>query len=117
MKLPLKLEYACRVLAQLGKAHPTGKLLHIDQLAQTEAIPKNYLVQILSELRSGGLNPQLVNSASRTRQRLKAAGNRTMAKSDRSKFATGSGTDGTKCTGVWSCSRSAKATSVEKALI
>ena len=55
MKLPLKVEYACRVLAQLGKAHPAGKLMHIDELAQTEAIPKNYLVQILSELRSGGL--------------------------------------------------------------
>ena len=55
MKLPLKLEYACRVLAQLGKAHPAGKLMHIDELAQAEAIPKNYLVQILSELRSGGL--------------------------------------------------------------
>ena len=55
MKLPLKLEYACRVLAQLGKTYPMGKLMHIDQLALAEAIPKNYLVQILSELRSGGL--------------------------------------------------------------
>ena len=55
MKLPVKVDYACRVLEQLGKTHPTGKLMHIDELAKAEAVPQNYLVQILSELRSGGL--------------------------------------------------------------
>lgn len=55
MKISLKLEYACRVLAQLAREHQNGKLSHIDELAEAEAIPKNYLVQILSELRNGGL--------------------------------------------------------------
>ncbi len=30
-------------------------LAHIEQLAEIEAVPANYLVQILSELRNGGL--------------------------------------------------------------
>ncbi len=55
MKLSLKIEYACRVLAQLSRAHGTERLAHIDELAQAEAVPANYLVQILNELRNGGL--------------------------------------------------------------
>src|SRR5690606_32402907 len=33
----------------------SGELAHIEKLAKTEAVPANYLVQILSELRTGGL--------------------------------------------------------------
>lgn len=55
MKLSLKVEYACRVLAQLAHCYQEGQLTHIEDLAKAEEIPKNYLVQILSELRSGGL--------------------------------------------------------------
>ncbi len=55
MKLSLKVEYACRVLAQLGRYHGTGTLAHIEELAAAEAVPANYLVQILNELRNGGL--------------------------------------------------------------
>ena len=55
MKLSHKLEYACRVLAQLGRSQGQGKLAHIDVLAAAEAIPANYLVQILNELRNAGL--------------------------------------------------------------
>lgn len=55
MKLSLKVEYACRVLAQLGKNYPQQELPHIEELAQAEAIPANYLVQILNELRNSGL--------------------------------------------------------------
>lgn len=55
MKLSLKVEYACRVLAQLGCTHGSEKLAHIDELAETEAVPANYLVQILNDLRNGGL--------------------------------------------------------------
>lgn len=50
-----KLEYACRVLAQLGLSYGQEKLAHIETLAQAEAIPANYLVQILNELRNAGL--------------------------------------------------------------
>ncbi len=55
MKLSHKLEYACRVLAQLGLTYGQGKLAHIETLASAEAIPANYLVQILNELRGAGL--------------------------------------------------------------
>ncbi len=55
MKLSHKLEYACRVLAQLGRTHGADKLAHIETLATAEAIPANYLVQILNELRNAGL--------------------------------------------------------------
>jgi len=55
VKLSLKVEYACRVLAQLARTYGSKPFSHIDELAQQEEIPANYLVQILNELRSGGL--------------------------------------------------------------
>ena len=55
MKLSLKVEYACRVLAQLSRTYGNEKFSHIDELAHLEEIPANYLVQILNELRNGGL--------------------------------------------------------------
>jgi len=55
VKLSVKVEYACRVLAQLARMYGSGELAHIEKLAKTEAVPANYLVQILSELRTGGL--------------------------------------------------------------
>jgi Rrf2 family cysteine metabolism transcriptional repressor len=55
VKLSHKLEYACRVLAQLARTYGQDKLAHIDQLAEAEKIPANYLVQILNELRGAGL--------------------------------------------------------------
>jgi len=55
VKLSLKVEYALRVLAQLGRRYGAPRLAHIDDLADAEAIPANYLVQILNELRNGGV--------------------------------------------------------------
>ncbi|MFW5883047.1 MAG: RrF2 family transcriptional regulator [Verrucomicrobiota bacterium] len=55
MKLSLKTEYACRVLAQLSRSYGQGRPIHVEALAEAEAIPSNYLVQILNELRNGGL--------------------------------------------------------------
>jgi Rrf2 family cysteine metabolism transcriptional repressor len=55
MKLSLKLEYACQVLSQLGYKEGSGELMHIEDLASAEAVPSNYLVQILNELRTAGL--------------------------------------------------------------
>ena len=43
------------MLAQLARHHGEGRLAHIEELARIEAVPANYLVQILSELRNGGL--------------------------------------------------------------
>lgn len=55
MKLSVKVDYACRVLAQMARYHGSEELSHIEELARREAVPANYLVQILSELRNGGL--------------------------------------------------------------
>lgn len=55
VKLSVKVDYACRVLAQLARSYGSDRLAHIEDLARTEAVPANYLVQILSELRNGGL--------------------------------------------------------------
>ena len=42
-------------MAQIARLHGTGELAHVETLAQAEAVPANYLAQILSELRDGGL--------------------------------------------------------------
>ncbi|NCG09271.1 MAG: Rrf2 family transcriptional regulator [Verrucomicrobia bacterium] len=55
MKVSNKLEYACRVLAQLGRTHGQGSMAHVETLAEAEDVPANYLVQILNELRTAGL--------------------------------------------------------------
>lgn len=39
----------------MARSHARGELAHIDELAKVESVPANYLVQILSELRNGGL--------------------------------------------------------------
>jgi len=43
------------VLGQLARATGRPRLAHIETLAKAEAVPANYLVQILNELRNGGL--------------------------------------------------------------
>lgn len=55
MKLSVKVEYACRVLAQLARGYGQPELAHIEELATAEKIPANYLAQILTDLRNGGL--------------------------------------------------------------
>jgi Rrf2 family transcriptional regulator, cysteine metabolism repressor len=42
-------------MVQLARLHGRGELAHIEELARAEAVPANYLVQILGELRNGGL--------------------------------------------------------------
>ena len=55
MKISVKLDYACRVLADLARLHGSGELAQIEQLAEAEAVPPNFLAQILGSLRDGGL--------------------------------------------------------------
>lgn len=55
VKLSLKIEYACRVLAQLSRSYGSRPFSRIEELAELEEIPANYLVQILNDLRNGGL--------------------------------------------------------------
>lgn len=55
MKYSLKVEYACRVLTQLGQRYGSSQYARIEELAESEKVPANYLVQILNDLRNGGL--------------------------------------------------------------
>lgn len=55
MKISAKVDYACRVLAELARLHGTAGLAQIEHLARVEHVPSNFLAQILSELRNGGL--------------------------------------------------------------
>jgi len=55
MKASIKSDYACRAVEALALHHPNRQPLTIDKIAQQRAIPANYLVQILLELKHYGL--------------------------------------------------------------
>lgn len=55
MKISVKVDYACRVMAELARLHGSGELAQIEHLAQTETVPANFLAQILLDLRDHGL--------------------------------------------------------------
>ena len=55
MKISVKVDYACRVMAELARLHGSGELAQIEQLAKAEAVPANFLAQILLKLRDHGL--------------------------------------------------------------
>ncbi len=55
MRLPLKTEYACQVLAQLASTYASGEVRQVEELAAAEHLSPNYLVQILTTLRQAGL--------------------------------------------------------------
>lgn len=55
MKISVKVDYACRVMAELARLHGTGELAQIEQLSRAEAVPANFLAQILIKLRDHGL--------------------------------------------------------------
>jgi Rrf2 family protein len=55
VKISVKVDYACRVMAELARLHGSGELAQIEHLARTEAVPANFLAQILLKLRDHGL--------------------------------------------------------------
>ena len=55
MRISQKLEYACRAMVQLARHHDGQTLTRLDDLAQREAVSANFLVQILNDLKRGGL--------------------------------------------------------------
>jgi len=55
MRLPLKTEYACQVLAQLAFSHEKKGVRQVEDLAAAEALSPNYSMQILTTLRQAGL--------------------------------------------------------------
>lgn len=55
MKISAKVDYACRVLAEMARLHGSAEFTQIEHLAKAEAVPVNFLAQILCELREAGL--------------------------------------------------------------
>ena len=55
MKISVKVDYACRVMAELARLHGSGERVQIEHLAKTEAVPASFLAQILVKLRTHGL--------------------------------------------------------------
>ncbi|MBL9189360.1 MAG: Rrf2 family transcriptional regulator [Opitutaceae bacterium] len=55
MKISVKVDYAARVMTELARLHGSGGLAQIEHLARTEAVPANFLAQILLQLRDAGL--------------------------------------------------------------
>jgi Rrf2 family protein len=55
VKISVKVDYACRVMAELARLHGSGELAQIEHLAKTEAVPASFLAQILGKLRTHGL--------------------------------------------------------------
>lgn len=55
MKVPVKVDYACRVMTELARLYGSGQLAQIEHLAREEAVPANFLAQILIRLRNHGL--------------------------------------------------------------
>ena len=55
MKASVKSDYACRAIEALALNYPSSNPLRIEEIAERESIPANYLVQILIELKSKGL--------------------------------------------------------------
>jgi Rrf2 family transcriptional regulator, cysteine metabolism repressor len=52
MKLSAKSDYAARAVIGLARHYQTGESLRVEDLAEQQGIPPNYLVQILIELKS-----------------------------------------------------------------
>lgn len=55
MKVSQKLDNACRVLVQLAKVHDVSSVQRVEDLAAREAVSANFLLQILNDLRRGGV--------------------------------------------------------------
>jgi len=55
VKISVQVDYACRVMAELARLHGSGELAQNEHLARTEAVPANFLAQILGKLREAGV--------------------------------------------------------------
>jgi Rrf2 family protein len=55
MRITAKADYAVRAAAELAAAQDGGDLVKGEQLAKSQAIPQNFLENILTELRRAGI--------------------------------------------------------------
>lgn len=55
MKLPAKIEYAVKAVLELALRSEGGRPVPLDQIAKTQQIPAQFLVQLLSRLKHAGV--------------------------------------------------------------
>ena len=55
MKLSVKSDYAARAVLTLAKHYVNGRAVRVEDVAGSQGVPANYLVQILIELKSQGI--------------------------------------------------------------
>jgi Rrf2 family protein len=55
VKLSVRSDYAARAVLGLARHYPTGAAVRVEDLASSQAVPANYLVQILIELKAQGI--------------------------------------------------------------
>jgi Rrf2 family cysteine metabolism transcriptional repressor len=55
VKLSVKSDYAARAVLGLARHFPSGEALRVEDLAEEQGVPANYLVQILIELKAQGI--------------------------------------------------------------
>ncbi len=55
VKLSVKSDYAARAVLGLARRYPSETAVHVEALAVEQAVPGNYLVQILIELKAQGI--------------------------------------------------------------
>ncbi len=55
MTLTVKSDYAARAVLGLARHHPSITAVRVEHLAAQQAVPANYLVQILIELKAQGI--------------------------------------------------------------
>ena len=55
MKLSVKSDYAARAVLGLARHYPAGLALRVEDLAEEQGVPGNYLAQILIELKAQGI--------------------------------------------------------------
>lgn len=59
MKLSVKSDYATRAVLGLARHFPNQSALRVEDLAASQNIPANYLIQILIELKANGIAKSL----------------------------------------------------------
>jgi Rrf2 family protein len=55
MKFGVGVDYSLKALLMLAERYPTGQPTRVEEVAESQAIPENYLRRLLIELKRGGL--------------------------------------------------------------
>ncbi len=55
MKLPAKIDYACKAIMELSLHYQDGATMQLKAIAKAQAIPKQFLVQLMIRMKNAGL--------------------------------------------------------------